>query len=83
MAFPAILDTCALMGGYLCDAGLSIADADPYHPLWSVDILAERSRDLARLCVPEGAITHRIGAMQRAFPDAEVTGRGADPGDEL
>ena len=72
--FPAFLDTCTLYGAYLCDSLLRLAEAGTYRPLWSADVLDELERALVVRGLEQKAVTHRIGEMRRAFPDAEVRG---------
>jgi hypothetical protein len=72
--FPAFLDTCTLYGAYLCDSLLRLAEAGTYRPLWSADVLDELERALVARGLEKKAVTHRIGEMRRAFPDAEVRG---------
>ena len=72
--FPAFLDTCTLYGAYLCDSLLRLAEAGTYRPLWSADVLDELERALVARGLENKAVTHRIGEMRRAFPDAEVRG---------
>jgi predicted nucleic acid-binding protein len=73
--FPALLDTCALYGAYLCDTLLRLAEAGTYRPLWSAGIMDELRHSLGEgRGLPADAIDHRIAEMQRSFPDAEVRG---------
>ena len=72
--FPAFLDTCTLYVAYLCDSLLRLAEASTYRPLWSADVLGELERALVARGLEKKAVTHRIGEMRRAFPDAEVRG---------
>lgn len=71
MAFPVLLDTCALFGASLCDTFLTLAELDAYRPMWSADILDELQRNLADR-VPDTAAARRVSAMRVAFPEAEV-----------
>lgn len=45
-----------------------------YRPLWSTDVLVELDRNLRKRGASDQQVAHRIGQMQRHFPDAEVTG---------
>ncbi len=75
MAFTAFLDTNALYGEYLCDTLLRLADAGTYRPQWSARVLEELERNLVEKAgLATESARCRIGAMQRAFPDAEVRG---------
>ncbi|MFY1652353.1 PIN domain-containing protein [Solwaraspora sp. WMMB762] len=74
MAFPALLDTCALYPVYLCDTLLRLAEAEAYRPLWSTDIHTELHRNLVAAGIDVGRVDRRIGHMVRTFPDAMVTG---------
>ncbi|NYH77005.1 putative nucleic acid-binding protein [Actinopolyspora biskrensis] len=73
MAFPAFLDTCVLVPGYLNDTLLRLASAETYRPLWSADVLEELHRNLVRM-TSEAQADHRLRNMRRHFTDAEVTG---------
>jgi len=72
--FPAFLDTCTLYGAYLCDSLLRLAEAGAYRPLWSANVMDELERALVARGLEQKAVTHRVGEMRRAFPDAEVHG---------
>lgn len=74
MSFPALLDTCTLYGGYLCDTLLRLAEAETFRPLWSAEILAELDRNLRKRGIPSRSVEWRISEMRRVFPHAEVTG---------
>ncbi len=74
MAFPVLLDTCAIFGAALNDLLLTLAERGTYRPLWSADVLAELRRNLTRHGIDPEPVDRRIDAMQDAFPDAEVTG---------
>ena len=75
MAFTAFPDTNALYGEYLCDTLLRLAEAGTYQPLWSAGVLEELERNLVdNAGLAPDAVRRRIGAMQRAFPDAKVRG---------
>ncbi|SDP62860.1 Predicted nucleic acid-binding protein, contains PIN domain [Actinopolyspora xinjiangensis] len=73
MSFPAFLDTCVLVPGYLNDTLLRLASAEIYRPLWSADVLEELHRNLARMTSTAQA-DHRLRNMRQHFTDAEVTG---------
>jgi hypothetical protein len=73
VAFTAFLDTNAIYGEYLCDTLLRLAEAGTYRPQWSAGVLEELERNLAEEAgLASEAVRRRIGAMRRAFPDAEV-----------
>lgn len=74
MAFPALLDTCALYPAYLCDTLLRLAEAEAYRPLWSADILNELRRNVVEAGIPADRVDRRIAHMTRSFPDAMVSG---------
>lgn len=75
MAFPAFLDTNVLYGAVLADTLLRVAEAGAYRPRWSVDVLAELSRNLVRHAgLGLDKAERRIEQMEQAFPDASVTG---------
>ncbi|GGN06035.1 PIN domain-containing protein [Lentzea pudingi] len=71
---PVFIDTCVLLRPYLCDTLLTISECGVYRPLWSSDVLAELDRNLRKRGASEHQVSHRLGQMQRHFPDAEVTG---------
>lgn len=73
MAFPVVLDTCALFPIALTDLLLRLAEAKAFRPLWSDEILAELERNL----VSKGKATpvqarKRVNLMRKHFPDALV-----------
>lgn len=72
--FAVFLDTCVLLKPYLCDTLLSVAEAGVYCLLLSPMVMAELERNLARRGLDEKRITHRLDQMNKAFPDALVTG---------
>lgn len=74
MAFPVLLDTNVLFGGYLCDSILRLAEAELFRPLWSEGVLDELSRNLIIRGLRRDQVDRRIGQMRRAFPDAMVEG---------
>lgn len=74
MAFPALLDTCALYPAYLCDTLLRLAEAEAFRPLWSADIMIELKRNLLKRGIPAGSVDRRVDQMVRSFPDAMVSG---------
>jgi predicted nucleic acid-binding protein len=74
VVFPAFIDTNVLFGAYLCDTMLCLAEAGTYRPLWSPGVMEELERNLLKRGLPSEAITHRLGEMTSAFPDAQVTG---------
>lgn len=67
----AALDACVLYRGMLTDLLLRIASQGAFEPVWSNEIHAEWSRNLASR-LPEDKITHRRLQMERAFPSAHV-----------
>ena len=71
---PVFIDTCVLLKPYLCDTLLTISECGVYRPLWSTDVLVELDRNLRKRGASEQQVAHRLGQMQRHFPDAEVTG---------
>lgn len=68
-----VLDACVLYPLPLRDTLLRVAGQNLYAVRWSNRILDEVARNLIedRRATPEQA-AHLIGAMRRAFPDAEV-----------
>ena len=75
MHFPVFLDTCVLFPIVLTDTLLRVAEQQVFRPYWSSDVLTELERNLADVpqVGPERA-RRRINAMDRAFPDATVSG---------
>lgn len=70
-----VLDACVLYPVTLRDLLLRAAEAELFRPAWSADILSELQRNLvAEARVQAPTVGRLIAAMQRAFPDAEVTG---------
>jgi predicted nucleic acid-binding protein len=75
MAERAYLDTCTLYSIAVTDTCLRLAHAKLVEPKWSADVLEELNRNLvAKVGLTSDKAAARIRAMQRAFPDAEVTG---------
>lgn len=76
--YAVVLDACVLVPYPLFDLLLRTAEEGLYRPLWSAEILEEVHRtNVNKLGLTEAAATKRIAAMQRAFPDAEVSGHMA------
>jgi predicted nucleic acid-binding protein len=73
VAFPVVLDTCALFPNYLRDTLLRLAVAGTYRPLWSHDILVELERNLAEFTTAAKA-AGVVAKMREHFEDAEVVG---------
>jgi len=75
MHFPVFLDSCVLYPIVLTDTLLRIAEQSVFRPYWSSDVMEELQRNLELIpqISPEMA-TRRIEQMNRAFPDAMVTG---------
>ena len=76
MAFVALLDANVLYPAYLRDALLRLAEAEVYQVRWSRQILDEMARNVLKnnLDLPEERMERLVGTMERAFPDAMVTG---------
>lgn len=73
--FRVVLDTCVLFPQNLANLLLSIADAGLFSPVWSGDIMAELERNLvSKAGLTNASAGHRLNQMQRAFPQAMVTG---------
>lgn len=81
--FTALLDTCVLVPSLQRDVLLQCAAAGVYRPVWSTAILEELSYTLTRLLTAQNRSGDEVSAyvtrlcqqMNRAFPDATVTGR--------
>lgn len=75
MAFPVLLDTCALFGITLSDLMLHLAEKGTYRPLWSETILQELHRNLvSQRGLSQEQAGRRVEAMREYFPDAMVSG---------
>lgn len=80
--FTALLDTCVLVPSLQRDVLLQCAAAGVYRPVWSTAILEELSYTLTRLLAAQhrsgdevdAYVTRLCQQMNRAFPDATVTG---------
>lgn len=73
MSFPVFFDTCTLYGALISDVILRLAEKGAFRPLWSSHVFEELERNLAERFDPD-LVRQRLAAMNRAFPDAEVTG---------
>jgi predicted nucleic acid-binding protein len=75
MHFPVFLDTCVLYPIVLTDTMLRVAEQSVFRPHWSDDVMSELRRNLALIeQIGEDGAGRRIAAMNRAFPDAMVSG---------
>ena len=74
MPFAVVLDTCVLYPAHLRDTLLRLAERDLYQALWSADIIEELHRNLVEAGIGSEAVDHLCAEMQRAFPDADVSG---------
>ena len=74
MPFAVVLDTCVLYPAHLRDTLLRQAERGLYRALWSEDILEELQRNLVEDGINAGSVERLIDEMQRAFPDADVSG---------
>lgn len=76
MAFVALLDANVLYPAYLRDALLRLAEAEIYQVRWSRQILDEMARNVLENNpeLPEERIERLVRTMERAFPEAMVTG---------
>jgi hypothetical protein len=78
--FTALCDACALFGALKRNLLLSRAEADLYRVRWSAQILDEVERNLTEMLAEKGdaearqKAQHVRQAMERAFPDASVSG---------
>lgn len=73
MAFPVVLDTCALFPIALTDLLLRLAEARAFRPLWSDEILVELERNLvAKGKASPVRARKRVTRMREHFPDALV-----------
>jgi predicted nucleic acid-binding protein len=76
LAFVALLDANVLYPAYLRDALLRLAEAEVYQVRWSRQILDEMSRNVLENNpdLSEENMERLVRAMERAFPEAMVTG---------
>jgi predicted nucleic acid-binding protein len=76
LAFVALLDANVLYPAYLRDALLRLAEAEVYQVRWSRQILDEMSRNVLENnpSLSEENMERLVRAMERAFPEAMVTG---------
>lgn len=76
MSEGVVLDANVLHPIALCDLLLRLALEGLYRPLWSAEILEETKRSILRRRpdLERRALGARIAAMQRALPEALVTG---------
>jgi predicted nucleic acid-binding protein len=76
LALVALLDANVLYPAYLRDALLRLADAEIYQVRWSRQILDEMARNVLENNpeLPEERIERLVRTMERAFPEAMVTG---------
>ena len=76
MAFVALLDANVLYPAYLRDALLRLAEAEVYQVRWSRQILDEMARNVLKNNpdLPEERIERLVRTIERAFPEAMVTG---------
>lgn len=75
--FSAFLDTCVLVPMVPADLLLRLADAGLFRPLWSEIVMAELLDVLGRVhpeYATDGRARNRVKAMNKAFPDARVSG---------
>lgn len=76
--FRVVIDACALYPMSLCDTLLRAAAAEFFQIYWTAEILDEARRNLVaqgRISAEQAA--KRFSAMERAFPEAMVTGHDA------
>ena len=76
MALVALLDANVLYPANLRDALLRLAEAEIYQVRWSRKILDEMARNVLENNseLPEERIERLVRTMERAFPEAMVTG---------
>ncbi len=73
--FRVVVDACALYPMSICDTLLRAAMADYFQIYWSAKILDEARRNLvAQGRISDEQAAKRFSAMERAFPEAMVTG---------
>ncbi len=76
MAFPAFLDACTLFSPTLTDTLLRIAEEGAFSPHWSQAVLDELRGAIIESGVSAERVDRRIAQMDKAFPEAAVTGYG-------
>ncbi len=76
MVYSALLDANVLHPQILCDLLLRLAEHDVFRPLWSTEILEETVVSILRRRpdLDPRLLRKRMDAMNRAFPDACVSG---------
>lgn len=78
--FTALIDSCALVGALHRNLLLSLAEAGLYRVRWSIQILDEAERAIAKIIEEKGdkdaasRAKHSREKMESAFPEAMVTG---------
>lgn len=73
MAFPVLVDACALLPLATTDLILRLAHKKTFQLLWSEEILAEVQRNLvAKLGIKPSAARRRVEFMRESFPAAAV-----------
>jgi predicted nucleic acid-binding protein len=72
--FRVVVDACALFPVSLCDTLLRAAAADYFQLHWSAEILDEARRNLGKTGISADKAAMRFAQMERAFPEAMVTG---------
>ena len=76
MSYSALLDANVLHPQILCDSLLRLAEHDVFRPLWSAQILEETVESIFRRRpdLDAARLRRRMDAMNKAFPDACVSG---------
>lgn len=72
--FTALLDACVLGGALRRNMLLSLAEAGLFRPRWSARILDETQRAILQITRGGTDGSHQRAAIERAFPEALVTG---------
>ncbi|MFC9840363.1 putative toxin-antitoxin system toxin component, PIN family [Rhodococcus sp. NPDC127530] len=76
--FRVVLDTCVMLPQSLNNLLLTLADAELFRPVWTLDLLDEVERNLSgeRFGKSPEQAARRVQQMRRAFPFAEEESRG-------
>ncbi|OSQ38430.1 PIN domain-containing protein [Thalassospira mesophila] len=72
--FTALIDACVLAGALKRNLLLSLAGAELFRPRWSGEILGEMEVAIAKITNGKADTAKQRSAMERAFPEACVSG---------
>lgn len=72
--FTALLDACVLGGALRRNMLLSLAEVGLFRPRWSSRIMDETEKAIVEITKGKGDTSKQRSAMERAFPEALVSG---------